>query len=87
MSVNAIPDWSIMYAYACCPLFKSQSARALKNLNLNEQDRVCGIKLHKCAHFHEIFILITRNTLLNLNSNYLVLDTRSAKVKNGLMPI
>lgn len=49
MSINAIPDWSIMYAYAGCPLFKPQSAQALKNLNLNEQDQFCVIKLHKCA--------------------------------------
>lgn len=59
MSINAIPDWSIMYAYAGCPLFKPQSARALKNLNLNEQEQFCVIKLHKCACFHEILILIT----------------------------
>lgn len=73
MSINAIPDWSIMYAYAGCPLFKPQLARVLKNLNLNAQDRVCGTKLHKCAHFHEIFILITRKTLFTFQIRILII--------------
>lgn len=60
MLINATPDGAIICAYAGCPVFKLKTDWALKKTQFKYAGSQFHVKkIHKCARFYEILILIT----------------------------